>query len=119
MTRPYYFTLDKHRTVQPTTDVSMWLDWMRLHNDELNVAETIYPHCSIITNFLGSDLEEPDAVDGPQPFETVIVGGPHDGKAVGAATWAQAHNNHVRISELLASEACHALTTDEPSPFLE
>ena len=119
MNPPHYFTLDSDRTVRATTDVSGWLDWMIDHNDELSVAQTLFSHCQVHTAFLGSDLEEPDAQDGPLPFETVIVGGPHDGKNVGAATWEKAHANHTRICEALAKEACDYLSTSGPSPFLE
>lgn len=119
MSAPCYFTLDDDKAVQGTTDFDHWMHWMMRHCHELEVAATVYPHCQIMTRFLGTESHAANDCDGPHPFETVIVGGAHDGQSFAACSWANARTNHARVSELLAKEALHCELPDEPSPFAE
>lgn len=99
-----YFVLDRQNKVQLAADFDDWMSWVRKNHDRMEVALTVYPHCHIRTMFLGVEATGEDRVP-PVVFETVIIGGQYDGRAVPAAEWEQAKHNHVRISEFLARDA--------------
>lgn len=117
--KPYY-VLDIDNRVVPESNFSAWIDWVRENADRMEVSITAYPHCHILTTFLGVESAGADAeAIAPEVFETVIIGGPHDSKTVVASTWHEARQNHIRVSEALAREALQCSDNDGPSPFQE
>ena len=111
--KPYY-VLDRDNTVQLAENFDTWMSWVRKNHERMEVALTVYPHCHIRTMFLGVEANGEDRSP-PAVFETVIIGGEHDGQATPAADWAQARHNHARLCEFMAKEA---LGLHSPS-FLE
>lgn len=116
--KPYYI-LEPDHSVRVAESFDQWMLWVRKNFEDMEVALTIYPHCHVRTAFLGVEVQGEEGTNPPTVFETVIIGGPHDAKSVAAQSWAEAHHNHVRISELLAKETLTADSSDALSPFME
>jgi hypothetical protein len=95
------YILDGHRAV-PCRDLRRWALWFA-HTEERMVAITEMPGIMVHTLFLGMDAMTSLADRAPLLFETIIVGGAHDGTRRRYATWEQAEQGHADMVALASA----------------
>lgn len=102
----YLLTADK---VPYRVSIAKWSDgWHKQRRVAMTVKDksTGRPYASTI--FLGIDtgsgkLLDPDGDHKPLVFETMIIGGPHNGHQVRTATWDEALEAHAEAVNLMES----------------
>lgn len=89
------------RTPIPCADPDQWRDWFFGSPEQRIVAKTQIGEVEVSTAFIGANTEADFSIK-PRLFETLVLGGPHDGVTSKATTWEEAEQQHKLMCERLA-----------------
>lgn len=92
------------RTPVPCADPEQWHNWFFRSAEQRIVARTRLGAEEVSTVFIGTNTEA-DFETPPCLFETMVLGGPHDGKVSKTRTWKEAEEQHKLFCEKIASGA--------------
>ena len=95
--RPRHYILDGHTPV--AADLMTWARWFETNFDNRIVAKSRVWGCEVSTVFLGLDHQWGGGP--PLLFETLVFGGPLDGKMYRVTTWEEAEAAHKAMSTSL------------------
>lgn len=93
-----HYILDGHKPVP--CDLMTWARWFE-NTENRRVAGESVDGALVSTVFLG--IDHAFGYGPPQLFETMILGGPHDGYQERCATWEQAEAMHRRALDVARS----------------
>lgn len=97
-----YYVLDADHAIHQAT-FQEWAVFMALPFDaSRRVAKTAVGDAEVSTVFLG--LDHSFAGSTPILFETMVLGGEHDGEQWRYATWAEAEAGHARIVAIVTDK---------------
>lgn len=101
---PDYYILDEQGT-PVLTDVMAWAHWFQAHTTERVVAQTRQGDVSVSTVFLGMDHNYMGESPTPLLYETLVFGGPHDGRLERYSTSSEALDGHDAMVREVLGEA--------------
>jgi hypothetical protein len=87
------YKLVGHEAV-PVEDLIEWAMWFEKSGRERLVALDATPHGEVYTYFMGLDFQMYPRGGKKQLFETLVMGGPLDGKGDRYSTWDEAEDGH-------------------------
>jgi hypothetical protein len=114
-----FYNLAADHSVQPASSFMRWMQgrfdrFLAIYNesgvdaDPWRVALDHVDDVEISTVFIGVDFSMQHRQDGqPRVFETMVFGGPLDGKQMVCSTWDEAEKQHRAIVELVRAKQPH------------
>jgi hypothetical protein len=100
MEQPIYYILDSNKCPVPA-GIEEWGRWM-VSNDRRVRVDTIHD-CKVSTVFLGMDHSFVFEKHGPVLWESLVFGGPLDGRMMRCAgTWQDAENMHIDLAAIVS-----------------
>jgi hypothetical protein len=96
-----HYILDENGNPQPCQDIMAWARWF--NTADRRVASTVIGEVEVSTVFLA--LDHSFDADAPLLYETLVMGGEHDGEITRYSTRQQAEDGHAAVcAELRAAD---------------